>query len=94
MSSSEDGDEQNLCDDSSECSDEDNSAARDFVHDDLEIDDHVLVGFKGNRCVQYFVGRVQEIDGNILTSMFMRKQTSRKLGRMIFHFPDEDDVCI
>ena len=86
MSSNEDGDEQNLCDDSSECSDEDNSAARHFVLDDLEIDDHVLVGFEGNRCVQYFVGRVQEIDGNSLTSMFMRKQHLGNLAAWSFTF--------
>ena len=49
--------------------------------------------FEGNRFVQYFVGCVQEIDGNIVTSMFMRKQTSSKFGSMIFRFPDEDDVC-
>ena len=65
MSSSEDGDEHNLCDDSSECSDEDNSTARECVLDDLETYDHVLVEFEGNRCVQYFVGRVHGIDGNI-----------------------------
>ena len=39
--------------------------------------------FEDNWNVLYFAERVQEIDGNIMTSIFMRKQTSSKFDSMI-----------
>ena len=39
--------------------------------------------FEDNCSVPYFAERLQEIDGKIMTSIFMRKQTCSKLDSMI-----------
>ena len=61
----------------------------------LDLDDHILVMFRGKKSVRYYVGRIIRVhaEDNEVETSFMRGRWSVD-GKKCFSFPENNDSCL
>ena len=60
--------------------------------DESDLDDHILVSSDGKKSIKYYVGRIMEVyrEEKEVTTTFMKRARSSKVGSSIFVFSEED----